>query len=108
MEFTIDVAAIRMLLADENKTARAEIAELGVIEAYRRSAWRHDRRLATASDAASLACGAGCSWCCHFSVDVRPVEVFNILEFIRVYFNIRKNYHHLKDELISYQPHCMS
>jgi Fe-S-cluster containining protein len=29
-----------------------------------------------------LACKAGCSWCCHISVDVRPVEVFGILEFV--------------------------
>ncbi len=50
---------------------------------------------------ATLACGAGCSWCCYFTVDVRPVEVFRILDFVeqtftpeqkaRVYAEVRAN-----------------
>jgi Fe-S-cluster containining protein len=47
-----------------------------------RSQARHDQRLAAASDAGTLACKAGCFWCCYFSVDVRPVEVFRILQFM--------------------------
>ena len=50
---------------------------------------------------ATLACGAGCSWCCYFTVDVRAVEVFRILDFVeqtftaeektRVYSEVRAN-----------------
>jgi hypothetical protein len=54
---------------------------------YRRSLRRHDQRLSEAADADTLACKAGCAWCCHFSVDVRPVEVLNILEFMQATFS---------------------
>ena len=82
MEFTIDFAAVRKITSQELAQARTEILKLGVVAAYQRSRDRHDARLAAAPDAPTLACKAGCSWCCHFSVDVRPVEVFSILEFI--------------------------
>ena len=82
MEIRIDFAAVRRITSQEYRQARAEIAALGPLEAYRRSQQRHDERLAAAPDSSSLACAAGCSWCCHFSVDVRPVEVFHILDFI--------------------------
>lgn len=82
MEFTIDFAAVRKITSQEYAQAHREIAALGVLPAYRLSAQRHDARIAGAGDVASLACKAGCSWCCYFSVDVRPVEVFNILDFI--------------------------
>ena len=80
MEFTLDLALIRRIANAEVTQARAEIAELGVLSAYRLSLQRHDERLAQADDADQLACQSGCSWCCHFSVDVRPVEVFNLLD----------------------------
>lgn len=82
MEITIDLVAVRRITSQEYRQARAEIAAWGPLEAYRRSQQRHDERLAAAPDSSSLACAAGCSWCCHFSVDVRPVEVFHILDFI--------------------------
>jgi Fe-S-cluster containining protein len=82
MEFTIDFATVRKITAREYAQARTEITELGVMTAYQRSRARHDERLAAAPDAPTLACKAGCSWCCHFSVDVRPAEVFAILEFV--------------------------
>jgi Fe-S-cluster containining protein len=82
MEFSIDFVSVRRIIAQESTQARSEMAELGVMSAYRRSLQRHDARLASAADADTLACKAGCSWCCHFSVDVRAVEVFNILEFM--------------------------
>ncbi len=57
--------------------------------------------IASAPDASTLACGAGCSWCCYFTVDVRAVEVFRILDFVeqtfspeekaRVYAEVRAN-----------------
>lgn len=82
MEFAIDFAMTRKLVAVELIQAAAEIATLGPVRAYQHSLQRHDERLANASDANTLACKDGCSWCCYFSVDVRPVEVLNILEFI--------------------------
>ena len=86
MEFVIDFARVRKILADEAALAGKEIREQGVLSAYRNSLLRHDARLAQADDADTLACRAGCSWCCHFSVDVRPVEAFNIVEFMKVNF----------------------
>lgn len=86
MEFTIDFVTVRKIVAQETQQARTEIATIGVLPAYQHSLQRHDARLANAADANTLACSAGCSWCCHFSVDVRPVEVFNILEFVQKSF----------------------
>jgi len=73
---------MRKIISQEYAQAHAEIADLGAVAAYQRSCERHDARLAAAPDASTLACKAGCSWCCHFSVDVRAVEVFGILAFI--------------------------
>lgn len=87
MEFSIDFATVRRIVRQEGAQAQTEIAQLGPLVAYRNSLQRHDRRLAEAPDANTLACKAGCSWCCHFSVDVRPVEVFNILEFVQTHFS---------------------
>jgi Fe-S-cluster containining protein len=83
MEFAIDFALVRKITAQEYEQARQEISELGVMAAYQRSRARHDERLANVPDATTLACKAGCSWCCHFSVDIRPVEAFSILAFIK-------------------------
>jgi len=82
MEFAIDASLVRGIISDEYGRARAEIAERGPVRALELSQRRHDTRLAKAADAGTLACKAGCSWCCHFSVDVRPVEVLRILEFM--------------------------
>jgi Fe-S-cluster containining protein len=82
MEFTLDIALLRSVLSGEYRHARAQIAERGPVGAYELSQHRHDERLAAAPDAATLACKEGCAWCCHFSVDVRPVEVARILDFV--------------------------
>lgn len=82
MEFEIDFPRVRKITAEEFESTRADTATRGVVTAYRNSLARHDQRLAEAPDAKRLACRAGCSWCCYFSVDVRPVEVFHILEFM--------------------------
>src|SRR5690606_38747110 len=87
LEITIDLAAVRKITTQEYRQARAEIAESGPIQAYRQSQRRHDERLDAAPDASTLACKAGCSWCCYFTVDVRPVEVFPILEFMERQFS---------------------
>ncbi len=82
MEFTLDLDLVRHVLRDESSHGRADITEFGVLNALGRSQNRHDEQLAAAADAGNLACQAGCSWCCHFSVDVRAAEVFRILDFV--------------------------
>ena len=82
MEFAIDEPLVRGIISDEYGHARAEIEELGPLPALEQSQRRHDARLAQAGDAATLACGAGCYWCCYFSVDVRAAEVVRILDFM--------------------------
>jgi Fe-S-cluster containining protein len=82
MEISLDVPFIRAILTEEQNRAREEIRALGLLKAFERSQGRHDARIAAAPDVGTLACGAGCSWCCHFTVDVRPVEVFRILDYV--------------------------
>lgn len=101
MEIDVDISFVRGLLAEENARARDEIRDVGVLRAYENSRQRHDSRIAAAPDIETLACRAGCTWCCHFSVDVRAVEVFSILDFVertqtpdektRIYSEIRAN-----------------
>ncbi|MFO1401614.1 MAG: YkgJ family cysteine cluster protein [Steroidobacteraceae bacterium] len=86
MEFTLDLQLIRGILAQERERARGEIRAMGALRALASSQPRHDARLASAPDAGTLACRAGCSWCCHFSVDVRAAEVFRILDVIEATF----------------------
>jgi Fe-S-cluster containining protein len=87
MEITIDVALVGKIVAREYDQACGEIAALGPLAAYERSQQRHDQRLAAAPDVATLACKTGCSWCCHFTVDVRPVEVLRILDVLDTQFS---------------------
>jgi len=64
MEFAIDFSLVRQIIAQETKHAKKDIAELGVVPAYQRSLQRHDERIASAPDVSTLACKAGCHWCC--------------------------------------------
>ena len=82
MEITIDESLVRGILADELRQAGAEIDRQGPVAAYESSRRRHDARLSAASDAHTLACKNGCFWCCYFTVDVRAVEVFSMLDFM--------------------------
>ena len=82
MEITLDESLVRGILAEETEQARAEIEQLGPVAAYENSRRRHDARLSAAPDAHTLACKNGCYWCCYFTVDVRAVEVFSILDFM--------------------------
>jgi Fe-S-cluster containining protein len=101
MEFSLDLPFIRDIVTRERELALDEIDTLGVVRAFENSQQRHDARIASAPDVGTLACGAGCSWCCYFTVDVRPVEVFRILDFVehsftpeqkaRVYAEVRAN-----------------
>jgi len=89
VEFTIDLAAVRKILQEEQWVARQDIAAFGPAKAYAQSVPRHDERIASAADVDSLACKQGCSWCCHFSVDVRAVEAMAIAEYVEREFSLR-------------------
>jgi Fe-S-cluster containining protein len=101
MEFFLDFSLIRDILEQERQRACDEIRDLGVLRALAKSQQRHDERIAAAPDVGTLACRAGCSWCCYFTVDVRAAEVFRILDFVdqsftpaekaRVYAEVRAN-----------------
>ena len=82
MEIHLDIATVNTIAAAEQAQASTELQQSGPFAALANSQRRHDARLAAAADAGTLACKAGCSWCCWFSVDVRPVEVFALLEFM--------------------------
>jgi Fe-S-cluster containining protein len=82
MEIIVDEALVRGIVAQETEQAAAEIDRLGPVAAYESSRRRHDARLSAAPDAHTLACKNGCYWCCYFTVDVRAVEVFSILDFM--------------------------
>ena len=82
MEITLDLAFVRSLLDQERRTARDDLRRAGALHALTRSQPRHDARIAAAPDVETLACRAGCTWCCHFTVDVRPAEVFAIADYI--------------------------
>jgi Fe-S-cluster containining protein len=86
MEITLDIDFIRGIVAHEYERARDEVRREGVVRAFERSQQRHDERIASSPDVGTLACRAGCTWCCHFSVDVRAVEVFRILDLIEQTF----------------------
>ena len=101
MEFFLDFSLIRSILDQEHQRAFNEIRDLGVRRALENSQQRHDARIAAAADVGTLACRAGCTWCCYFTVDVRAAEVFKILDFVeqlltpaektRVYAEVRAN-----------------
>jgi Fe-S-cluster containining protein len=82
MEFTLDIALVRDILVRERARVSDDIRQGGVLQAFAQSRPRHDARIAAAADLGTLACRAGCSFCCHFTVDVRPAEVFGILDYI--------------------------
>lgn len=82
MEFTVDTQLVTRIAADELAQTRTDLAQVGPLGALVRSQERHDVRLAAADDAPSLACKAGCFWCCYFTVEARPVEVLRIVEFM--------------------------
>lgn len=101
MEIALDLAFLRRILTQERELALDEIQVQGPQRALENSQHRHDARIASAPDVGTLACRAGCSWCCYFTVDARAVEVFRILDVVeqsftaeekaRVYAEVRAN-----------------
>jgi len=90
MEITLDLDFIRGILTQEYECARDQIRSAGVRQALENSQQRHDLRIASAPDVGTLACRAGCTWCCYFSVDVRAVEIFSIVDFVERTFTIEE------------------
>lgn len=90
MEIFVDLNFVRGILTQEYEQAREEIRTAGVLRALENSQRRHDARIAAAPDVGTLDCRAGCTWCCHFSVDVRAVEIFSILDFVERTFTIEE------------------
>ena len=90
MEFTLDFSIIRDILKQEHARARDEIRDFGVLRAFESSQQRHDARIAAAPDVGTLACRAGCTWCCYFTVDVRAAEIFRILDFVEQSFTLEE------------------
>jgi Fe-S-cluster containining protein len=90
MEISLDLDFIRGILTQEYERARDEIRSVGVRQALENSQQRHDLRIASATDVGTLACRAGCTWCCYFSVDVRAVEIFGIVDFVERTFTIEE------------------
>jgi len=86
MEFILDIALVRDILKKERERALDEIRDLGMLRALESSQPRHEAAIAAAPDFGALACRAGCTWCCYFTVDVRAVEVFSILRFVEESF----------------------
>src|SRR5262249_4493889 len=83
VEILVDERLVGAIVAAELQQARTDIEQLGPIAAYENSRQRHDARLSAAAAAPTLACKSGCFWCCYFTVDVRAVEVFSILDFMK-------------------------
>jgi Fe-S-cluster containining protein len=83
MEFELDHALVTAIVTDEMAQTRRDLAACGPVVALTQSQGRHDARLAAAADAPTLACKAGCFWCCYFTVEVRPVEVLRIVDFMQ-------------------------
>jgi Fe-S-cluster containining protein len=86
VEITLDLDLVRTILTQERRAAAEDLQQTGALRALERSQPRHDARIAAAPDVGTLACRAGCTWCCYFTVDVRAAEVFAILEFVERHF----------------------
>lgn len=82
MDITLDLPLLRAIRDQEIAAARSDFEAHGLLPALNQALARQDERIASAPDVGTLACRSGCAWCCHFTIDVRPVEVFNILEHV--------------------------
>jgi Fe-S-cluster containining protein len=69
----------------EHAAASADLASGDPLSAVTASFRRHERvqQAALAASGRELACKAGCTWCCHFKVDVRADEALALAEHVR-------------------------
>ncbi len=69
----------------EHAQASADLARGDPVAAVTASYRRHERVVAQAiaDSGQALACKAGCTWCCHYKVDVRADEALAIAEHVR-------------------------
>jgi Fe-S-cluster containining protein len=72
----------------EFNTALPELKSLSVTEAQVRFYRRLNDALnaATAASAQTLACRAGCDYCCHYKIEVTPAEVLTIQQHVVRHF----------------------
>ncbi len=68
----------------EFNTAAVELTKLSPQEAQIRCYGRLDEamRQATLSATVSVACRAGCSYCCHYKIEAKPVEVLALKQYV--------------------------
>lgn len=73
----------------EHALVRADLKAHGWPRALAASQQRQDAMagLIASTLTPPLACKAGCAWCCHFKVEVRPEEVFQIVGHVRAKFS---------------------
>ena len=66
-----------------------EIRRQGWRRAWQAAHGRLDQSLAAAvaDSKAQIACRAGCSYCCHFKVEIRAEEAFAIVDYVREHFS---------------------
>lgn len=73
----------------EYTIAVGDIRRSGWRKAWEASHARLDASLsaALADSRARIACHAGCSYCCHFKVEIRAEEAFAIVDYVREHFS---------------------
>ncbi|HNY63855.1 MAG TPA: YkgJ family cysteine cluster protein [Deltaproteobacteria bacterium] len=79
-------ALFRRAASLELKTASGDLSRIADIETCTANSYRrYDEIMArvSASLAVKTVCRPGCSWCCHFKVEVRAHELFLIWRYIR-------------------------
>lgn len=74
----------------EYAQASVDLARGDAVAAVTASYRRHEQVVAQAiSDSGeALACKAGCTWCCHYKVDVRADEALALAEFVRTRLDV--------------------
>ncbi len=86
MEIILDTDLIDAVIADERARMTHDLLHAASLEALTRSQARHDARVESAADSHTLACKAGCFWCCYFTVDVRAIEALQIVDYMAAHF----------------------
>jgi len=73
----------------ESTAASADLKQNKPQDALMRYYPRLDQVIAKAIDESKvpIACGKGCSYCCYYKVEAKPVEIFEIVEFIQRKFS---------------------
>jgi len=83
----------------EHALSRADLKSQGWKSALAASQKRQDAMagLIASTLTPPLACKAGCSYCCHYKVDARAEEVFQIVDYVRTKFSAPRQLQLLED-----------